>query len=123
MNTGPGPAPATDVQLGHGRVLKLPQVIPLSPDGLSIFIPSSLPSKLYLFKLKKVLFCFVLLFRATGAAYGGSQARDGIGAAAASLRHSTETQGPSLGCDLHHSSWQRWTLNPLARPGIKPKSS
>ena len=26
-------------------------------------------------------------------------------------------------CDLHHSAWQRWILNPLAKPGIKPATS
>ena len=44
--------------------------------------------------LKQVLFCFVLfflgfpLFRAAPATYGGSQARDQIGAAATGLHHS-----------------------------------
>ena len=26
----------------------------------------------------------------------------------------TATLGPSCTCDLHHSSWQRWILNPLS---------
>ena len=26
----------------------------------------------------------------------------------------TATPGPSRVCDLHHSSWQRWILNPLS---------
>ena len=34
------------------------------------------------------LFCFLLLFRASPAAYGGSQARGQIGATAAGLGHS-----------------------------------
>jgi len=31
----------------------------------------------------------------------------------------TATRDPSLGCNLHQSSWQRWILNPLneARDG------
>ena len=44
------------------------------------------------------LFCFGLFFRATPAAYGSSQARDWIRAAAAGL---------------HHSSWQRQIHKPL----------
>ena len=39
------------------------------------------------------LFCFVLLFRAAPAAYGGSRARGGIGAVAAGLRHSHSNSG------------------------------
>ena len=27
----------------------------------------------------------------------------------------TATPDPSRVCDLHHSSWQRWILNPLSR--------
>ena len=60
------------------------------------------------------LFCIILLslksffclFRAAHVAYGGSQARGLIRAVAA---------------DLHHSSWQRWILNPLieARDGTR----
>ena len=48
-----------------------------------------------------ILFYFILLFAfwATLVAYGGSQAKGGIGAAAASL---------------HHSSLQCWILNPLS---------
>ena len=38
-------------------------------------------------------------------AYGGSQARGLIRATAASLHQSHS--------NLHHSSWQRWILNPL----------
>ena len=47
--------------------------------------------------LKFYLFIFVF-FRAVSEAYGSSQAKGQIRAAAASL---------------HHSSWQRWLLNPL----------
>ena len=55
-------------------------------------------------------FFFILLFRATPTAYRGSQARDRIGATAADLHHSH-----SCFCDLHHSSWQRQSLNPLSK--------
>ena len=57
-----------------------------------------------------VLFCFVLsfcAFRAAPAAYGGSQARGQIRAAA------TATRDLSGVCNLHHSSWQHRILNPL----------
>ena len=44
-----------------------------------------------------VLFCFVFcLFRATPAAYGGSQARGLIGAVATGLRHSHSNDGSEL---------------------------
>ena len=33
------------------------------------------------------------------------------------------TPDPNRVCDLPHSSWQLWILNPLKRPGIKPVSS
>ena len=32
-------------------------------------------------------------------------------------------QDPSCICDLHHSSWQCWILNPLSMPRVKPASS
>ena len=35
----------------------------------------------------------------------------------------TASPDPSGVCDLHHSSWQRWILNPWARPGIEPTTS
>jgi len=39
--------------------------------------------------------------------------------------YTTATATPDLSriCNLHHSSWQHWIINPLMRPGIKPKSS
>ena len=56
------------------------------------------------------IFLFVcLLFRATPAAYGSFQARGRIGAAA--------MQDPSHICNLHHSLWQCWILNPLTEAG------
>ena len=47
-------------------------------------------------------------------AYGSSQARGPLGATAASLDTATATQDPSCVCELHHSSWQWWILNPLS---------
>ena len=73
-------------------------------------------------------FFFFGIFRAT--AYGNSQTRGWIGAAAASHSHSHSNVGPSYVCHLHHSSWQCQILNPLSeardyweRPEIKPTSS
>ena len=63
----------------------------------------------------KILFTFSFLFRAAPAAYRAFQARGGIRAAAASLATATAMQDPSHICDLHHSSWQCWILNPLSK--------
>ena len=54
---------------------------------------------------------FFGLFRAAPMAYEGSQAKGPIGAVATA----TATATPDASCifDLHHSSWQRWILNPL----------
>ena len=48
-------------------------------------------------------------------AHGGSQARGPIGAVDANLHHSTAMQDLSRICNLHHSSRQRWILNPLSK--------
>ena len=63
-----------------------------------------------------LLIFFFFLFRATPAAYGGSQARGGIRAVATSLhhRHSNSGSEPHLQ-NLHHSSQQYWILNPLSK--------
>ena len=67
--------------------------------------------------ISRRLFFFCLfvfcLFRATLAAYGGPQARGGIGATADSLHHSHSNVRSELFCDLHHSSQQCQILNPL----------
>ena len=65
---------------------------------------------------------FFSLFRATPGAYGSSQARGQIGAAAEVYTTETATLYPNYICDLHSSLWQHQILNPL-RPGIKPISS
>ena len=57
---------------------------------------------------------FYLLFRAGPSAYGDSQARGQIIATAAGLHTATATPDLSRVCNLHHSSWQRWILNPLS---------
>ena len=74
-----------------------------------------------------IIFIFICLFiyfafsRATPMAYGGSQTRGLIGAVAAGLCHSYSNSGsellqaaPSHVCNLHHSLWQCWFLNPLS---------
>ena len=61
-----------------------------------------------------VLFYVFCLFRATPVAYGGSQARVHIGVVQRAYITATETPDPSCICDLHHSSCQRWILNPLS---------
>ena len=45
----------------------------------------------------RMFVCLFLLFRATPVAYGGSQARGPIGAAAAGLHHSRSNAGSELG--------------------------
>ena len=59
-------------------------------------------------------FFFFCLFRAAPAVYGGSQAKGPIGAVAASLHRSQSNTRSYLSCicNLHHSLWQRWILNP-----------
>ena len=64
-------------------------------------------------KKKKKNLLFNLL-QATPEAYGSSQARGRIGAAAAGYTTATATQDLSLICDLHHSSWQCCILIPLS---------
>ena len=54
-----------------------------------------------------------LLFRATGVAYGSSQARGRMAATAAGLYHNQATPDPSCVWDLHNSSGQGQILNPL----------
>ena len=56
-------------------------------------------------------FCF---FRATHVAYGTSQAKGQI-AAIAAYTTVTATWDPTCICDLHHSSWQHWILNPPSK--------
>ena len=56
------------------------------------------------------LFFVFCLFRAKPMAYGGSQARSQIRAAAA-----TAMRDPGCIFDLHHSSWQHQILNPLSK--------
>ena len=52
------------------------------------------------------IYLFILFFRATLMAYGGSQSWGQIGATDVGLHHSTATRDLSCVCDLHHSLWQ-----------------
>ena len=67
------------------------------------------------------LYFLLFLFSATPAAYGHSQARGLIGAAAAGLLHSQlaytmqDPQDPSCLCNLHHTLQQPRILNPLSK--------
>ena len=66
------------------------------------------------FSLSIHLFFFFWLFRATLEAYGGS--RLGVESELQLPAYTTATAmwDPSRVCDLHHSSQQRWVLNPLS---------
>ena len=66
--------------------------------------------KIIVFPRKLFFFFFFGLFWGTLMAYGGSQARGQIRAAADGLRHSN-----SNGESLHHSSWQGQILNTLSK--------
>ena len=71
----------------------------------------------YSFQMKKyviLLFVVVFFFRATPAAYGGSQARSPIGATLPAYTTAIATSDPSHVCNLHHSSWQHQILNLLS---------
>ena len=64
------------------------------------------------------LFTNFCLFRATPAAYGGSQAKGQIRAIAAGLHYNHCNARPELTSgDLHHSSRQLRILNPLSEAG------
>ena len=47
-------------------------------------------------------------------AYGGSQARNPVGAVAPAYTTAIATQDPIQVFDLHHSLWQHRILNPLS---------
>ena len=67
------------------------------------------------------LLSFFFFFRATPMAYGGSQARDPVGAVAAGPAPQPQpTPDPSRVCDLHHGSRQRWILPTERGQGSNP---
>ena len=81
----------------------LSYIIPISTSNDATWKP-------FFFFFWSFVFC---LFRATPAAYGGSQARGLIGAVATGLHHSHSNARSSHVCDLRHSSWQHRIPNPL----------
>ena len=82
--------------------------------NVQLFVPSSFLLSFFFFFFSFFNLFFNLLFRAVPAAYGNSQARGQIGAAAASLRYSHSNTGSKRICDLHHSSQQCQILKPLS---------
>ena len=60
-----------------------------------------------------LIFFFPFLFTATGEAYGSSQARELIGAAAARLHHSHSNIRSKPCRNLSCSLGQHWILNPF----------
>ena len=66
---------------------------------------------------------FLFIFLLPPAAYGSSQARGQIRAAAETYTTATATQDPSCICDLHHSLWQYQILNPLNEARDRTASS
>ena len=76
--------------------------------GYIMVVPTVFPC------LCSIFLFFFLLFPE---AYGSSQAGEGgVQSELQPLAYATATvtQDPSQVCDLHHSSWQRWILNPLS---------
>ena len=60
-------------------------------------------------------FCFLLyFFRVVPAAYGSSQVRVRLKVQLLAYTIPTAMQDSSHVCDLQHTSWQPWVLNPLS---------
>ena len=75
------------------------------------------PTHIYTYFRDTLFFYFYFYFcpfRATPVAYGSSQARDPVKAAAAGLHLSHSNARSSRICDLHQSSQQHRILNPLS---------
>ena len=60
-------------------------------------------------------FFAVCLFRSESETHGASQARGRMELQLPAYTTTTATRDPSRVGNLHHSSWQHWTLNPLSR--------
>ena len=103
----PGQPPILFLSLHHFSLLSFPLDFPLS----SLCSPESLlPHSQHL----SFFFFFFVFFRATPMAYGISQARGQIRAAAAGLHQSHSGARSSRICNLHHSSRQHQILNPMS---------
>ena len=92
--------------------------------GFGLFL-MELYSSIWFLLLFFVLFCFVFWLSMTApAAYGSSQPRGPIRAAATGLhQHSNVGSKPSLWPSSQFMETNTKTLTPWARPGIKPASS
>ena len=66
-------------------------------------------------------FFFFCLFRVSPAAYRSSQAKVEPELQLLADTAATAMQDLSCVCDLHHSSWQHWILNPLS--GARERTS
>ena len=91
---------------------------------LSSFWPS--PQVLHISERKRSFFCFVLFFAflwpyLQHMEVPGLEAEPELQLLAYTT--ATATPDPSHNCDLHHSLWQCWILNPLSGAGIEPTSS
>ena len=83
--------------------------------GKHIFPPYQENFIFFLFIYLFVCLFIYLFFRAAPMAYGGSQARGWLRAAAAAYATGTAMPDPSHICHLHYSSQQRQILNPLSK--------
>jgi len=105
------PTPGT--RLGAGRVTRLHLDFPEDSRLQAVTCEWILLRPLLAFCLSVCL--SIYLSRAIAAAYGVSQARGQIVAAALAYTTATEIQDPGHVCDLHHSSRQCQILNPLSK--------
>ena len=64
----------------------------------------------------------LFLSRVTPEAYGGSQARVESELPLPAYTTATATPNPSHICNLHHSSQQRWILNPLIEASTRTRN-
>ena len=116
----------------HSRFATLPSTGLFCPDKIFYHLPQGGHETWLLLQMTCALLfkhinfhldLFIyLLFRTALAAYGGSQvAQSELQLPAYAT--ATATWDPGHICDLHHSSQQRWNLNPLSEPGIELATS
>ena len=86
-----------------------PRIEPI-PSWLLVGFVFAVPRWEFLF----IYLVSYLLFRAVPAAYGSSQVRLELELQLPVCTTAIATWDPSCICDLHHSSRQRWILNPLS---------
>ena len=78
------------------------------------YLPWTHSTSVLVFRPSPELLLSMSLILLASVAYGSSQARGWIGASAVSPHYSHSNTSSSHIHDLHHSSWQRWILNPLS---------